>query len=84
MGGVSSIVHDSESVLVNCKDNVVQKRTNSTSDLTVMKVIIDLNQIIDIIMLNHSVFKFNITESKDDEFQGMPLDKVHVFSGAHQ
>ena len=33
-----------------------------------MKVIIDLNEIIDIIMLNHSVFKFNITESKGDEF----------------
>ena len=42
-----------------------------------MKVIIGhgLNEIIDIIMLNNSVFKFNITESKDDEFQDMPLDE---------
>ena len=40
-----------------------------------MKVIIDLNETIDIIMLNHSVFKFNITESKGDEFQDMPLDE---------
>ena len=40
-----------------------------------MKVIIDLNEIIDIIMLNHSVFKCEITESKGDELQDMPLDE---------